>query len=83
MTAVRVEASGELGARDERGGVPTRAATDAALAATVKADILVVKSNRQPLSMKVWRVTRERVGKTDHQCPRRGGSEKEATRIDW
>jgi hypothetical protein len=34
---------------------PTRAATDAALAATVKADILVVKSNRQPLSMKVWR----------------------------
>jgi hypothetical protein len=33
---------------------PTRAATDAALAATVKADILVVKSNRQPLSMKVW-----------------------------
>ena len=34
---------------------PPRAATDAALAATVKADILVVKSNRQPLSMKVWR----------------------------
>jgi hypothetical protein len=28
---------------------------DAALAATVKADILVFKSDRQPLSMKVWR----------------------------
>jgi hypothetical protein len=52
---------------------PTRAATDAALAATVKADILVVKSNRQPLSMKVWRGTaRERVGKRPPVTSSRG-----------
>jgi hypothetical protein len=61
---------------------PTRAATDAALAATVKADILVVKSNRQPLSMKVWRVTR--VSGSEKQTTSalvEEGSEKEATRI--
>jgi len=33
----------------------------------VKADILVVKSNRQPLSMKVWRGTRVSESENDHQ----------------